>query len=285
MHGAARIARRHLASALPPGFPLDSRIGLVEAAIGKMVPYTPPDVRREDPLAVWAEAYNTLYLDADAYLGAPPAVFGVAWRTGFEAYVDRKLLLHNLGHAAAAYNGFLWGKSRIWECVADPAVLGETRGCMYETARALAIRHAGAFTFDENRATADDLLRRFGNRALGDSVFRVGRDIRRKLAPADRCVGGLRLLAETGVPYEHTANVVAAGLLFAAVDEQGEPFPGDAEIVRLAAASGPEAVLAGLCGLDAVGDGALLSAVADRYRALKARSRIGAPDSGFSYPG
>lgn len=268
LHDAARLARSHLEAALPAGSELPGRVGFVEAAISKMVPSTPPEVRRADPLAVWAEAYNTLYLDADAYMGTPPEVFGVAWRNDFSAYVDRKLLLHNFGHAAAAYNGFLAGKKYIWECMEDGEVFRETSGCMMETARALAIRHGRVFTFDENKAWADDLLRRFHNRALADPVFRVGRDLKRKLAPEDRCIGALRLLMETGQDYSHTARAIAAGLLFAP-DAGGEtPPPGDAEVVAMAAEKGPEAVLAGLCGLDADKDRVAVEKIVAEYRRL-----------------
>ena len=280
LHDAARLAGEHLRGALPPDFPLDERIGLVEAAIGKMVPYTPPEVRKADPLAVWAEAYNTLYLDADACLGTPPTVFGVAWRRPFQAYVDRKLFQHNFGHAAAAFHGHLAGKTYIWEAMSDPGVAAEVAGCMFETARALAARHADVFTFDENRASGDDLMRRFRNQALADPVFRVGRDLGRKLAPADRCIGSLRLMAETGTPYAYSARAVAAGLLFAAVDEDGRPYPGDREIVAEAAAKGPEAVLAGLCGLDPDREADLIRAVADAYRHL-ARTGQAAPASAW----
>lgn len=270
LHDAAKYARAYVAEALPADFPLDERVGFVEAAIGKMVPSTPLEVRKADPLAVWAEAYNTLYLDADGYLGTPPTVFGVAWRRPFQAYVDRKLYLHNFGHAAAAFHGFLAGKTYIWEAMADPAIQEETRGCMFETARALAVRHAAVFTFDENRAFADDLLRRFHNPALADPVFRVGRDLKRKLAPADRCIGSLRLMAEAGLPYEFSARATAAGLLFAAVDEQGNAFPGDKEIVDEASAKGPEAVLASVCGLDPQREADIIRAVANAYREISA---------------
>ncbi len=271
LHNAAASARASLRDALGPDADQGRRVRFIEAAISKMVPPTPPEQRAKDPLAVSAEAYNTLYLDADAYPGPPPIVPGVAWRTNFPAYVDRKLLLHNFGHAAAAYAGFLKGKRFIWECAADPDVLRETAGCMMEVSRALAVRHAATFTFDENRAWADDLLRRFRNRALADPVYRVGRDLERKLAPGDRCVGALRLLLETGEDYSHTARAIAAAMMFAPDHEGDAPPPGDARVARLAAEQGPEAVLAGLCGLDAAADGDAASRIADEYRRLAAR--------------
>jgi mannitol-1-phosphate 5-dehydrogenase len=272
LHGAAKITRDYLTRSLPPTFPLAERLGLVEAAIGKMVPYTPLEVRKNDPLAVWAEAYNTLYLDAESYLGSPPTVFGVAWRQRFPAYVDRKLMLHNFAHAATAYHGYLAGKSFIWEAIRVPEVRQEVVGCMLEVSRALAIRHADVFTFDENRATADDLIRRFNNPALADPVFRVGRDLKRKFSPGDRCLGSLRLLRETGIPGAYSARAVAAGMLFGAVDETGKAFPGDPELVELAKRQGPEAVLTSIGGLDGEKDQELIKVVEEEYRRLATTS-------------
>ena len=48
-------------------------------------------------------------------------------------------------------------------------------------------------------AHTHDLLRRFTNRALGDTIFRLGRDPLRKLAPKDRLVGAARLAEKAGI--------------------------------------------------------------------------------------
>ncbi len=276
LHNAAAAAWGHMERVLQQSGrgkdDLADRVAFIEAAISKMVPATPRAVREADPLAVWAEGYNTLYLDRDAYPGEPPLVPGVAWRKDFAAYVDRKLYLHNFGHAACAYAGFLAGRKFIWECMEDPAVAAETRGCMYETARALAVRYPGVFTFDENRAWVDDLLRRFGNRVLADPVFRVGRDLKRKLAPGDRCVGALRLCQAAGIDYSHTARAIAAGLRFLPEGEDGF-FPGDREVVDRAAGEGPEAVLTSLCGFDGRKDAEAVARIVGEYGKAVARSK------------
>ncbi len=275
LHHAAAAARGHLREAVAKrglGVDMVERVAFVEAAISKMVPATPAEVRAADPLVAWAEAYNTLYLDRDAYPGVPPVVSGVAWRRDFSAYVDRKLYGHNFAHAACAYAGFLAGRKYIWECMADAAVAAETRGCMYEVARGLAQRWGGVFTFDEIRAWSDDLLRRFGNRVLADPVARVGRDLRRKLAPGDRCIGALRLLQAAGLDYTHTARAIGAALRFLPEGE-GEFLP-DREVAERAAAEGPEAVLLDLCGLDPVRDGEAVARIADAYRRLPGGPRL-----------
>lgn len=270
LHSPAEFATGILAANLPSGFPLRERLGIIGAAISKMVPATPPEVRSVNPLEVWAEAYNTLYLDRDGYIGAPPNVPGVAWRSNFDAYVDRKLLIHNFGHAATAYHGFLHGKTYIWECMENPEVRAETRGCMLEVCEGLARKHSAVFTFDELKAWTDDLLHRFHNPALADPVFRVGRDLKRKLAPGDRCLGALRLLEETGVAAVHTPRAIAAALLFQARDESGVQPEADREVVDAAAANLDKA-LEKYAGLNPAKDRKLIDDIAYTYKVLAKR--------------
>jgi mannitol-1-phosphate 5-dehydrogenase len=255
LHGVAALARGVLAGCLPPGFPLAEQVGLVETSIGKMVPVMPADVRRRDPLEVWGEAYNVIIADRDGFAGTvPEGIAGLELRTCFQAYVARKLYIHNLGHAACACHGFLRGHALVGDAVADGAVLAETRAVMAESARALAIRYPEALDEASLAAHVEDLLRRFGNRALGDTVFRVGRDLPRKLAPGDRFVGGLRLVQETGCDIAPVCRAIAAALRLAATDEAGQPFPADAEFRRKVAREGAAAVLRTHCGLDPVRD-------------------------------
>ena len=102
-----------------------------------------------------------------------------------------KLFIHNLGHATAAYLGHLQGKAFIWECVEVPVIRTQTREAMWTAAQALIRRYPSEFDQNNLAEHIEDLLRRFANRALGDTVFRVGRDLQRKLTPDDRLIGAL----------------------------------------------------------------------------------------------
>ncbi len=250
LHGAAALARRELTTALPPGFPLAERVGLVETSIGKMVPLMPAEARARDPLEVWCEAYNVIIADRAGFVGPIPDVPGLELKGSFAAYVDRKLYVHNLGHATCACHGFLRGHTLIAEAMADPVVAAETRAVMEATAQALMNRYSGEFTAAGQHAHVEDLLRRFGNRALGDTVFRVGRDLPRKLAPDDRFIGGLRLVAEAGGDLQPLYRAVAAALQFRATDASGQPFDADTFFHDRVAREGAAAVLTAYCGLD-----------------------------------
>lgn len=239
---AGGIAARTLAETAPE-VDWAARVAFVETSIGKMVPIMPNAVRDFDPLEVWAERYNRIVADADAFLGAPPEVPGLVLKPHFAAHVDCKLFVHNLGHAAAAYHGFLHGHTTIREALRDPWIRAEACGAMDESAAALAQAYPAAFTPDELNAHRDDLLQRFDNPALGDTVFRVGRDLLRKLAPDDRCFGALALTTKRGVDPEHVCRALAAALCFRATDEADAPFAGDLAFHREVEADGRETVL------------------------------------------
>jgi mannitol-1-phosphate 5-dehydrogenase len=66
---------------------------------------------------------------------------------------------------------------------------------------------------------AGELMHRYANRMLGDTIFRLGRDPLRKLAPKDRLVGAARLAEKAGVKPDALAWGIAAGYCFDAADD------------------------------------------------------------------
>lgn len=265
---AGKIARRLLLEALPEPLRQRAQVGFVETSIGKMVPIMPEAVRRRDPLEVWAEPYNSIIADRAGFPGEPPEIAGLLLKDNFSAWVERKLFVHNLGHAACAWHGHMHGHTQIWECLRDPWICNETREAMRTSARALERRYPGVFLADDLLGHIDDLLLRFANRALGDTVFRVGRDLTRKLAGGDRVMGALRLCVSQGIDPEHICRAAAAALNFRATDEAGECLPSDRELLEQLETVGAWAVLARTSGLSAQKDAAILERIANRYSAF-----------------
>ncbi len=145
---------------------------------------------------------------------------------------------------------------------------------MLETAQALCRRYPGEFDEAGQRAHVEDLLRRFGNRALGDTVYRVGRDLPRKLAPGDRFIGGLRLvLAEAGDPLP-LCRAIGAALCFAATDEAGKPFPADVQFHERLAKEGLHAGLCAQCGLDPQTEAFLVERILQAAEAIMRKKEI-----------
>jgi mannitol-1-phosphate 5-dehydrogenase len=114
---------------------------------------------------------------------------------------------------------------------------------------------------DEQYEHVADLLRRFRNRRLGDTVFRLGRDPVRKLASNDRLVGAALLVLETGGEPDALSWGIAAALRF---DPAEDPVSQDLQ-GRLSRAP-VEAVLSEISGLEP--GGRLSRMIVERYQAL-----------------
>ncbi len=247
----AKFLRERLKAALPPGFPLDSVLGLVETSIGKMVPIMPAEDREKDPLLVYAEAYNTLILDKKAFKAPIPDVPGLDPKENMKAYVQRKSFIHNLGHAALAYLEGIEGKNyaHTWEAVRDPELRKKAKAAMWESGRALINAYPKEFNEENQEEHIENLLRRFGNIHLGDTIYRVGRDIQRKLAFDDRLIGAMLFDLEHGVEPLVTAEAAAAACFFRKTDETGKLFEPDEEFRRLVLPRGLDFILNTVCGL------------------------------------
>ncbi|MDP3179377.1 MAG: hypothetical protein Q8M76_15820 [Spirochaetaceae bacterium] len=71
---------------------------------------------------------------------------------------------------------------------------------MSQSAEALAAEYPLALDRAGLARHEEDLLSRFANAALGDTVYRVGRDLPRKLYPADRVLGAALLRERRSLP-------------------------------------------------------------------------------------
>jgi len=130
---------------------------------------------------------------------------------------------------------------------------------MSTAATALAARWPDALDANRLSQHVDDLLRRFHNPWLRDTVFRVGRDLPRKLSPDDRFIGALRMVVETGGDPAPLLRAIAAALRFRALDENGQPEPADAAFLEQVKTRGADEVLRAHCNIV---DPALRAAIA-----------------------
>jgi mannitol-1-phosphate 5-dehydrogenase len=249
---APDLFRTALAKELGPKYPLEQLVGLVETSIGKMVPIMGKEYLAQDPLQLFAEEYETLIVDKRGFRGPIPDIPGLYPVDTINAYVDRKLFVHNLGHAAAAYLGYRAApeKGLIPEVLRIPEVEAGVRKAMNEAADALVLEYPGAYSRQDLTDHIEDLLGRFKNQALGDTVHRVGRDLPRKLSRDDRLVGAMLLCAQKKVPFTGIAAVYAAALDFAAPDGQGALYPEDSRFRRELLPLGMEEILRRVSQLD-----------------------------------
>jgi mannitol-1-phosphate 5-dehydrogenase len=237
--GAGHYLRQLVEEALgePERARVEAEMGFVEASIGRMVPVMTPEMQEGNLLRIWVEEYGKLPVDRDGFRGSLPQIRDMMPFSPFRLYIERKLFIHNMGHALTAYLGQQRGHRYVWEAVGDERIRRTCRAAMLESAQALAAEHR--VDRAELDAHVEDLLARFGNRQLGDTLDRVGRDLQRKLAPDDRLVGAMRACLRNGVEPRNICAGIGAALRFR--DPEANPA---LERIR---ASGPEGVLETVC--------------------------------------
>jgi len=266
MRSAADFVREHLKENLPPGFSLDTLVGLVETSIGKMVPIIPQNELEKDPLVIFAEPYNTLIVDRKGFKSPIPEIKGLVPKNNIKAWVDRKAFIHNLGHATAAYYGYSLHPNAeyMYEVLEDSKVLLFTRAVMLQAATILETAYPEDFTNAELEAHVDDLICRFRNKALRDTIFRVGQDLTRKLSANDRFVGIIRMAESFGMNFNKILEAMTYAFYFKASDEKGERSAQDILFDRHLLI-GIESVLHDVCGFDSVADKKLIEELKNQY--------------------
>ena len=252
LRAGAAFFRTELAKLLPPDFDLESSVGLVETSIGKMVPIMPTWALELDPLQLFAEPYDTLIVDRRGFRNPLPPLAGLQAVDNIAAYVDRKLFMHNMSHAATAYLGYQInpGLKFIWQAIEIATVYGIVRKALEQSAAALLKTYPDTFDQAALDRHADELLERYRNQALGDTVYRVGRDLTRKLARDDRLIGACLLAAKYGLPCFGITQAVQAALNFQAVDEGGLSSPNDQLFFELVSREGAASALQKITSLD-----------------------------------
>ena len=216
--------------------------GLVQTTIGRMVPVPDPVTPDGEIPPMIAEPYCRLPIEQTAFRGNPPFLKYVETFDPFSFFEEKKLFVHNLGHASCAYFGALKGYRYIWQAIGDEEIQNRTRDIMRTLARAVAsayrTQEAELLTF------ADDLLERYSNRVLGDTVARVCKDPLRKLQPGDRFLGALKRCKAQALPCETVLQGIAAAMLY----ENTEDLM-SMEMQKKIVADGVLGFLTGYCGL------------------------------------
>lgn len=191
---------------------IDKEIGFVEASIGRMVPVMTEEKRKGSPLRVCVEPYNILPIDKNAFKGELELPEQVYLFAPFNLFIQRKLFMHNMSHAMCAYLGYLRDYTYIYESVADYDIKYVVYKALVQSAVAVSKENGTEIT--GLLSHAENLLYRFTNKALADTVERVGKDTKRKLSSNDRLIGAIKLAEKNGVPCANLCLGVAAGMLF-----------------------------------------------------------------------
>ncbi len=180
--------------------------GFPDCMISRVVPR--PEA---DPLFLITEDYNEWTTARELFLGPkPPGLDVLELVDNQPARLERKLMIHNGGHAVCGYLGFHRGHRYIHEAVADPMVAQAVGGALNEAGDVIQRRHG--FSAESIEAYKQDLGRRGSIAEMRDEVLRVVRDPVRKLSRRERLVGPASLAVEYGLPRYWLVRGIAAAL-------------------------------------------------------------------------
>ena len=244
---------------------IDNEIGFVEASIGRMVPVLPEEKKQGNPLRVYVEPYDILPVDKNAFKGEIPDVEKLYPFAPFNLFIQRKLFMHNMSHATCAYLGYLRDYEYIYESVADFDIKYIAYRAL--TQSALAVSKENGVEIEGLLSHAENLLYRFTNKALADTVARVGKDTIRKLGSNDRLIGAIKLADKHNLPCEYLCIGVAAGMFFSP-----EGDASSIEVSNFAKENGAKATLEKYCNYE----GRMTDFICKVYDMIKSGKQISA---------
>jgi mannitol-1-phosphate 5-dehydrogenase len=219
---------------------IEEHVGFVGTSVARMVPVISEELRAAQPLLVVADAYRPLPYDARAVRNVVPELPELSPRDNFPAEVARKLFLYNMCHASLAYLGAERSYTWVHQTLETPELREIFVGAAEEVSRALEAEYPGEITREQNEAILADILVRYGNPLLQDTIARVGRDPARKLSRNDRLIGAALLCERHGIRPDNILRIIAAAFRYS--DETGAVSP-----AGLLAGTGAETAVTEVC--------------------------------------
>lgn len=214
--------------------------GFPDCMISRVVPRPHPG-----SLDLITEDYNEWTVRAEAFKGPkPPGLHALELVSNQTARLERKLFIHNGGHAVCGYMGFHRGCDYIHEAVQDPVVSEAVGGALDELGEVVRRKHG--FSKESIEQYKLDLGRRGAIPEMRDEVLRVVRDPIRKLSPRERLVAPALLALEYGLPRKWIVKGIVAALKYC--------HPSDPQSLVLDGkikSNGLLSVLEEICGLEA----------------------------------
>ncbi len=241
---ASGIVKQMINQHLPQNFKniMDEKVGLVETVLSRMVPVVPDELKKQYPLIVLVEPYRIMPVAKNMFRGNIPDVKGFLMVDNIEPYEAMKLYIHNFTHAAFAYAGHRKNYKFIWESVRDRKIENLVQRAYLEIKQAIHKK----YRIENERIDAyyTDLIKRFSNKGLGDTIVRVGREPIRKLGPKERIIGAAELCEKQGITPEYVCLFAGFCLHY---DEASDPE--SQKLQTLLSTNGIDSVLKNISGL------------------------------------
>lgn len=187
---------------------LNDKIGFVDSAVDRIVP--PTDANKDNILAVTVETFSEWIVDKTQFKGNIPIINGMDTTDNLMAFIERKLLTLNTGHAITAYLGHYEKLKTIRDAILNEKIRLIVYGAMQESGNVLIRRYN--FDANQHKAYINKIIQRFENPYLHDDVERVGRQPLRKLSENDRLIKPLRGTIEYQLTNQNLIIGIAAAL-------------------------------------------------------------------------
>ncbi len=160
-----------------------------------------------------------------------------------KAYYYRKLYTNNLGHAVLGYIGYSRGYKNIIQCIEDIEINSILRHALKEAGTMLIIKFG--FTNKEMDKHLEELIIRYSNKGLSDSVERVVREPIRKLSRYERLIGPANLCLENDIYPEAIIKTI-----YYAINHKNTDDEQSVTLFSMLADRGIDYLLKEICGLD-----------------------------------
>jgi mannitol-1-phosphate 5-dehydrogenase len=178
--------------------------GFPDCMISRVVPQ--PEA---DPLHIVTENYNEWTARREAFNGEKQMVLRALELVDNQtARLERKLFIHNGGHAVCGYIGHQRGHQYIHQAVHDPVVAQHVLGALDELGEVVRVKHG--FSKESIKEYEQDLVRRGSIAEMKDEIRRVIRDPLRKLSSRERLVAPALLAVEYGLPRSWIVKGIVA---------------------------------------------------------------------------
>lgn len=237
-----------------------THVGIAEALVLRSCIEPTEEMRQRDPLSLKVQNAWQMPVDADALLGAPPAIPGLDLQVNFQGRLTQKLFTYNAINAVVCYLGQLRGFTELSDAANDPEISQLAAQAGREASAALMRRYG--FDAEDQRKFADAALAKYQKKEIVDPIERNARDPIRKLGRHDRLVGPACLALETGVRPVALAQSIAAALRYECSTD-----PAAVRLQEIISTQGVEAALQQVCGIEP--DSELARMVLQHYAAAE----------------
>ncbi|CAL4325309.1 Mannitol-1-phosphate 5-dehydrogenase [Buchnera aphidicola (Thelaxes suberi)] len=195
---------------------IHQKIGFVDSSIDRIVPFYNKKIdfiRKNINLDVDVEEFYEWIIDITQYKGPYNNINGVVVTENLMFFIDRKFYTLNTGHAILSYLGLVYGYTNTYDSINDIKIKKIVIGAMKESSNFLQKKYY-YYTENEQKNYINNIIKRFNNRNIMDSLLRIGRNPIQKLKENERLITPLMNTFQFNLPNDNLIHGIAAALIY-----------------------------------------------------------------------